>query len=874
MGVRAARLLGLLLLIAPSFGFEWPGRVERIRHALERVEPRERKELVRELGHYPAAAVENALLFALEDGDLEVRLEAADAAGRVRLKAGVPILMDWLDDKEALARRAAVTALGRIREPRAQAALVRALGDASAEVRRAAVEALRELGEVSTSEVVVPIAGRLDDLDLSVRVTAIEALSALHDARALVPLLGAALDASAELRALALGALGALGDAQALPALTRALADEVDDVRLAAAAALGQLGDPGAVRPLRAALTGAELRVAQAIITALGRIDDDGARAALNEQLSSTGLRGAAADALQQQAAQLAREIAANQAPPRSAGAVAPQDAAAAASADALISGLTGAVDGGGDGENALAAATALAEVARVLPLAGPALERTLAALPAADAPIAAQLMRALGASAAPNALMVLVERLAQSEGEALGAVLAGLREYVERAEPDGRAADPLLEALPRAAPAQRLVIVELLGKVRATRAVATLAPLLEHADGELRRVTAEALAAIVSTTAAPALLQALDHDAAATRFAAAEALASVADAKTVRRLLERVISPTPGDMHALLIPVGPALARLASGRALTPALAKSAEDVLTALIRGDDDALAVRALDATGQWAPVDKALPMLSYALRSRASLRRAAATAAAFKLPADKVRPIARYIMTQGSVREKTAALATLGEVGDHRDLKAIFKVAKKEHWPVPGAVAHTLYRLARRGMLRAFADKPDLCALGASREPYVRANVAATMAALALDSCGAEGPDPLRWLDPQHAPAVRVAAARWTQAARAAGRVDAVEATRALERCASTDIEESVRAACAGAGPSKDSTAVASYVYDTDGVTLLHNGLYALRLSDGAVRVGYADANGLVRVPAAPLGEVRLEDPSQTRLEPID
>jgi cellulose synthase operon protein C len=849
--------VGLVLLLLPCLGFEWPGRVDRIRHALERAEPRERKELVRELGHYSAATVENALLFALEDGDLEVRLEAADAAGRVRLRAGVPILMDWLDDKEAAARRAAVTALGRIREPRAHDALVRALGDAAADVRRAAVGALEQLGGPGGTDVVVPIAGRLSDLDLSVRVAAIDALANLRDGRALVPLLGAALDASAELRALALSALGAIGDAQAVPALTRALGDEVDDVRLAAAAALGRLGDPGAVRPLRAALSGVETRVTQAVLTALGNIDDDAARAALIEQLGNPGLRGAASDALQLQAARLARA----------------GDARKAAS-ESLVLGLAAALDAGGDAETRLAAANALAEVARVLPIDG-ALDRVLGALANADAPLAAALLRALGRSGSAPALMVLVERLAQSEGEALRAVLDALQAHFERAEPDGRAADPLLEALPRAVPAERLRIVELLGKVRATRAVATLAPLLEHADADLRTATAQTLGAIGDSAAAPGLLQALEHPSAATRFAAAQALGKVADAPTVRALLERVISPSPGDAHALLIPLGPALARLAAQRALSAALEKSARDVLTALIRGEDDELAVRALDATGQWVP-RKALSMLAHGLRSRASRRRAAATAAAVRLPAAEVRPIARYVIGQGSTREVTAALATLGEVGDHRDMKAILKVARREHWPVPGAAAYTLYRLARRGMLRAFADKPDLCALGASREPYLRANIAATMAALALDGCGEKGPDPLRWLSGAQAPAVRLAAARWTQAARAAGRIDAAQATRALERCASTDIEESVRAACEDPGPiGKDAfTPIESYLYASDGVSLLRDGLFALRFADGAVLLGYADPNGHVRVPAAAHGEVRLEDPSQVQLEPAD
>ena len=843
---------GLLLLIAPSFGFEWPGRVERIRHALERVEPRERKELVRELGHHPAAEVENALLFALEDGDLDVRLEAADAAGRVRLHAAMPILLDWLDDKEADARAAAVSALGRIREPRALDPLVRALGDASADVRRAAVGALAQLGG---AEVVVPIAGRLDDMDLSVRVEAIDALGRLHDARALVPLLGTALDPSAELRALALRALGALGDAQALPALARSLGDEVDDVRLAGAAGLGMLADPGSVRALRAALAGAEPRAAQGIVAALGSIDDDGARAVLVEQLAVSGLRGAATEALTLQAQRLAN------------GGDARKPAA-----DALVQALSAALDSHPDAEARLALATALAEVARVLPVAA-AVPKILSALPGADGFLAASLLDALGRSGSPDALMVLVERVAQSQDDALNAVLGALLAYFERAEPDGRAADPLLEALPRARPSERLQIVELLGKVRATRAVATLAPLLEHADAALRDTSARALGAIGSSEAAPALLRALDHPAPSTRFAAAEALGSSADAHTVHALLARLVSAQPGDALALVIPLGPALARLSAQHALSDELAKNAREVLIQLMLGDDGELAARAIDATAQWAP-KQAMSMLANALRSRASRRRAAATMALAQLPAADVRPVARYVLQQGSPREIAAALITLGEVGDHRDMIAMLKTSKRRHWPVPGAVAYALYRFAQRGVLRPFADKPDLCALGASREPYVRANVAATMGVLALDGCGAEGPDPLRWLGAEHAPVVRVAAARWAQAARAAGHIDAAEAARTLDLCARTDVEEAVRDACADARPRAAGTPLETYVYAPDGVRLLRDGLVALRFADGAVLLGYADTNGHLRVRSAVRGEVRLEDPAQARLEPLE
>jgi hypothetical protein len=218
---------------------------------------------------------------------------------------------------------------------------------------------------------------------------------------------------------------------------------------------------------------------------------------------------------------------------------------------------------------------------------------------------------------------------------------------------------------------------------------------------------------------------------------------------------------------------------------------------------------------------------------------------------------------------------AAVVALGEIGDHRDLLALLKVGLRHHWPVPGAVAYAVSRLAQRGQLRAHADQAQLCALGSSREPYVRANVAATFAVLGMGGCGEKGPDPLRGLGAEHAALVRAAAARWAFAARDAGKLDPAAANAALERCRDTDVEGSVREACEAPGTTPVAReATDLYAYAADGTTLLRGGLLAVRLADGSAYLGFADANGHLRLPSAPKGPIRLEDPGQAPLESVE
>ena len=99
--MRRASVLVLAILALASLGFEWEGRLTRLRRELGSHDPARRREVVQLLASYPAAEVREPLLAALEDPDAGVRVEAASAVGRVQLTEAVPRLLDWLDDPDA-----------------------------------------------------------------------------------------------------------------------------------------------------------------------------------------------------------------------------------------------------------------------------------------------------------------------------------------------------------------------------------------------------------------------------------------------------------------------------------------------------------------------------------------------------------------------------------------------------------------------------------------------------------------------------------------------------------------------------------------------------------------------------------------------------
>lgn len=852
------RWFTLLLLCALCMGFEWPGRVDHLVRELKQGDVEARKLAVRQLGQHPASLSETALLTALEDDDVGVRIEAARAAGHAGIIKATPILTDWLHDSDVALRRAAVVGLGQLGEVRALSDLVRALGDASTEVRAAAVIALRSL---HSPEAVAPLLGRLADADLGVRGHAIDALAVLRDERAVVPLLTQLLDPSTDLASRAASALGAIGDARAIPTLIQALQGRPVEVRIASAAALGRLRAVSAIRALELAASDPDPRLARAAIDALGRIDDPAARTALIAKLGSVTLGEAAITALVEHAQRISLKL----------------DNAVERTQllEALAASAQPAATAGGEAA-AIAGARTLVRIGAFMPIDA-VLEKLATRVRAAPSELALPLLDALATSDAEPARLTLLERLGGAPDEQRVRLIDALERQLSRGEPDGRAADPILERMTKAPMAEQGRLVSLLGLTGAERIASAVVPFLTASQPELRAAAARALGQAHAHAQAAQVLPLLDDADPNVRMQAARALRAIGDATIADGLLDKldtVQAREAPDRQALLIALGGALDRLQQQRALPEATAQRAFATLTKLWTDPDQSIADRALEALSTWGP-KPALSFLGLALRTPSSRRRAVVTTALARLGTDeKARVALRYVLDQGGERSAVAALSALAEVGDERDLGALVRTARRKHWPLPAAATYALARMTLRGVLKPHVAKRALCQLGRSRQPYIRANVAAALAGIGASACEDGGPDPLRWLSRAAAPAVRFAAARWIRAAVATDHMDEPSARAALEECARVDVDANVRAACATAPSAPRRTALHVQALDVGASSALADRLVALRITDGSVFLGYGDHNGTVYLPNAAVGATTLEDPASTPLEPRD
>lgn len=833
----------LIALALLGLGFEWEGRLTRLRRELGSEDPAVRREVVRLLASYPASEVGAPLLAALEDPDAGVRIEAAEAVGRVRVREAVPRLLDWLDDPEADVRAAAASALGQIGERSTIPNLVRVLGDSHADVRRAGAAALAAIGG---DDVIVPILGRLDDVDARVRVDAATLLGQLGDPRAAVPLVGRARDDAPEVRTAVYTALGDLGDDRAVAALVQGLRDEVPEPRLAAIAALGRIGSEESVRPLVALLGSTEdARAARAITAALGQIPGATAEDALVRALSPGLTRTMASQTLVERARRISLGT-------------------MRGDASAIVAALGSALREADDPAHATQIARTLYEISD-----GASIEASAPALSSAlreGRGDPASVLRALGATGSPDALVPLLERVVSEEVRVRMAVLDALGRYFERAPPDGRAADPLLAVLGQVTPPEREPVITLLGRVGAPRALPALRTLLAHEDPAIRLAAIRAIGAIGDPDGAPAVLPLLDDPDSRLRYEAARAVGRSASAGAIAALLERAHEhDEPVDRHAILIALAMSLPRLT----LPEPIGARAIASLLAFADGPDEGLAARALDVLGAWHP-PAALSGLIALAQSASPTRSLAVLRALGSYDDDAARAVLREALGASSVSASAQAASVLGEHGTRSDAALLLARAPELRWPASASAAFALARLARRGQLEVASAHEPLCRLARSHDPFVRANVAIAMAAIAGPPCAAVGP--LDWLDPEHAGVVRAASARWARAAADAGHLPAATVDPALAACAAEPLTPELGAICARPTLSPLEASADVYAYAPDGMQLWTHRLIALRLSDGTVWLTYSDANGHVRLANAPRGELALEDPAATPLEP--
>jgi HEAT repeat protein len=886
----SARFFLLVALYLFCCAFEWPGRIDRLVRELDRGDAETRKAAARQLGQFSEKASGEALLKALEDDDPGVRIEAAHASARARVRRAVPILREWLHDKDAGLRRAGVTALGKLsalRGPNAEADLVRALGDASVEVRVAAVEALRESG---AREAVVPLIGRLEDGDPVVRNAALKALGALRDERAVMPLLTQLLDPSPELAGQAASALGAIGDARAAAPLASALSHGSIEVRVAAAGALLRLRNASAVPALESSASDPEAVVARAALAALGRIDDPAARTALLGKLGS--LHGhAASDALVEQARLLRAAVTLEEA---RATANATGEPGAMTDLAALITALAQRSTAQDKESGADHAVKTLARIGRFTPIDA-AIGPLVGLLRSAPEALRPAVLQALAASDRDEARIALLDQLSTLPRslELLDALEQQLGRAFAAGQPDGRAADPLIDQIPTAAPGELPRLVHLLGMTSAERAAPVLLPLLEASQPSLRAAAATALGRTGATVSAPRLLVRLADEDASVRESAALSLRTIGDRTTASALLDLLEDnrTEPGTSKqpislasagvrarslAALTALGGVLARMHDQHSVPESLASRAFALLAKRVKSRDPELSDRALDALADWGP-PRTIELLGQLLRTSSARTRALVAAAIGRLEHEDTRLVLRYVLDQGGTRAAVAACAALAEVGDERDVSALQRAARRRSWPLPAAATYAIAKIAVRGALKPHFARRELCEVGVDRAPYIRANVAAALAMLGVGACEDGGPDPLVWLSTAKAPSVRYAAARWTRAALANQRLDAKTALAALDQCALQEGDPYVRAVCRGetdvvnATATKELTLRALPAGAQRGAPATRDSLIAARLSSGLVLLSYTDHNGELYAGRAPEGLVVLESPASAELE---
>ncbi|UCG63712.1 MAG: HEAT repeat domain-containing protein [Deltaproteobacteria bacterium] len=225
------------------------------------------------------------LIKALGDNESEVRMNAAEALGRIGPDANEagPALIEALSDSDYAVRYSAAEALGEIGYDTKEAirALIKALGDPDSDVRWRAASALGSIG-LDAKEAVPALIHALGDDHHRVRYSAAEALGKMGaGAKEAVPALTKMLgNEPYGLRVIARSALEAIGaDPQELiPSLELFLVHGTLEVRREAAEMLGNIG-PGAKEAVPALIKALGNHVAYVRMEALKAIGKVGATA-------------------------------------------------------------------------------------------------------------------------------------------------------------------------------------------------------------------------------------------------------------------------------------------------------------------------------------------------------------------------------------------------------------------------------------------------------------------------------------------------------------------------------------------------------------------------------------------------------------------
>lgn len=761
--------LGLLLFAAAPAraGFDWQGAVDADAEGLQSDNPKTRLDAVAYLSQRDIHLAQKYLIKALSDEDVSVRHQAAKALGAGGAVAAVPIMIEWLNDVDAKTKAVAADVLGDIGGADAAQALIRSLGDPDATVRQRAVKSLGKIGARGNATVVIALIPRLEDDKADVRRETIEQLEQLGDKRAVIPLVAKFSDTSRDVRKAAVRAIGKLGDKSAVPALVRLMSDPDEDVRTQAVGSLGLLGAVDALDALSEQLTSGSDTFRTKVAYALGQIAavpgagkaGEEAMQRLVENLGQGNTRRAAIDSL------------------RVAGKVA---------VPALVAHLSGRLKGDpttavtllGDAADARATAVLTAE-----------LERGRVAMPL--------VLKALGATGDPNALVPVLGALGNSDAAIRLAAMEALRPLLGR---DARAGDVLVEHLADEDLEVRILAAEYLGDLQFVAATPKLTALAGPGNpARLRHAAIDALGNIGAVTANPdatkMLVSVLREGPAELHAAAATALSYIADPNAIPLLIAQAQTDRGPTRHEVVRALGASLRNKPD-----PAARKA----LRALADDANIKVAAAAIGGLAAGQQLEDA-PALRNLVEKAAADRRRAAAWALGELQDTAAIPTLSDALSVKDDRLVGDAAWALGEIAvsqpTHPRAKLLVErwlyLGKHGGWAAAingtGALARYLWALPRDA--RNVTSAQALSTLAFHKSRLVRINAALALSSLTGDDTAAKTLTQLLEKDPS--PHVRIAAAHGlARIAVGANKDFTARVTSALSNAAHDETDSSV------------------------------------------------------------------------------
>jgi HEAT repeat protein len=824
--------LGLLIGVRQSaaWTFDWAGHVEVDAEGLASDDAQKRLDAVTDLGKYDVALTERHLMKALDDPDEKVRHAAAKTLGQGGSLKAVPKLIDWLASGESKTKQVAAGALGDIGGGEATQALTRTLGDSDDAVRLQAVKAVGAIGKRGNVSVVIALIPRLEDAKQEIKTAAITQLEELGDRRAVIPLVAKFGDHQIEVRKAAVRAVGRLGDRSAVPALIRLINDPAEDVKTAAVGALGSLGAVEAIDALTEQLGTGGDQFRTKVAYALGQIagtpgsgkPGEDAMKSLVEILAQPSQRAAARDALR---------------------------VAGKAAVPALVLHLQGRIKGDPSTAVQLLAETADPRATATLTAE---LERGRVAIPI--------VLRALGATGDPQALVPVLRSLASKDAAIRVAAMESLRPLIGS---DARAGDVLIEHLTDDDLELRVLAAEYLGMLRVGSAVPKLAALLgPNNPPRLRRAAIDALGEIRRPEATKSLVAILKDGPSELHNSAATALSYIADPNAIAPLIEQLRNERNSTRHHVVRALGATL------RAKPDA---NARKVLRELANDNSVKVSLAAISSLAAAKDPSDAPFLRDLVERGASDRRRAAAWALGEMRDAGSIDVLGSALSSAKDDRLVGDAAWALGEIASaHPKNPKIaglvdrwLYLAKHGGWAAApdatAALARVLWALPRadRNQLLAGSRRTALVALGYHRSRLVRINLALALGSLSGDDDAAKTLASMVETDTS----VHVRAAAIANLARVGGNRAAPAFKKAVDSESDPLVKATAKAAIAGAPPApaaRTEWRVFQVVDPGADDAPVRQTPYFLHSPDGLVWATYTDARGELaseHVPAA-------------------